>query len=510
MINKIKLFLNKYIKSSIFILGIFSSFGFAPLHIFPITILSYLAVIFIFKNKNINNTKVFIYSFIYGLGNHIGLLYWISISFETAQAGGYIAGVLAVFILCSFLSIFIAIPFYLLFTFKIKKESIIFGLLFIFIFTLFDWLKGNILWGFPWIPISGIWGFSRNTLYPFSVFGVWGYSVITFSLIISFYYSFSDLKKFFLFSAPFLFMVLILPNIYKYKEESYETLNIRLVQPNIKQEDKWDSSKFIVNNNKVTSLLTKKNYEDKDLIILPETTINFNIKKLNISPHAENFQLNNLSNLLIGAVRVEKVENNIEVFNSMYMKKKNYSDYLYYDKIKLVPFGEFIPFRHLLRLNKLTSGSLDFTAGEEIKIFTISKKLKILPLICYEVIFPDLISNLDDDFNIIVNITNDAWYRKSSGPYQHFSLARIRAVMEGVTLIRVANTGISGIIESNGTISSSLNLGSEGIIDKKLNIKRVYTLYSLYRESIFHFIMLTLLFLICISFFYNIRKKKLN
>ena len=103
-----------------------------------------------------------------------------------------------------------------------------FGIIFIFIFTLFDWLKGNIFWGFPWTPISALWSFSSVSLYPFSVFGVWGYSLITYSLIISIYYFFFNFKKGLFFLFPFIFFKLILPNFFKTKEKNIDSILIEL------------------------------------------------------------------------------------------------------------------------------------------------------------------------------------------------------------------------------------------------------------------------------------------
>ena len=102
-----------------------------------------------------------------------------------------------------------------------------------------------------------------------------------------------------------------------------------------------------------------------------------------------------------------------------------------------------------------------------------------------------------------MNITNDDWYKNSSGPYQHFSHSKIRAVMEGRTLIRSANTGISGIINPKGIVISKLGIQKEGVIDYRLNIKNIETVYSIHREKVCYLIMLTLFMLICISFFYN-------
>ena len=139
-------------------------------------------------------------------------------------------------------------------------RSILFGIVFIFIFSLLDWLKGNILWGFPWTSISSLWSFNSDVLFPFSIFGVWGYSVITFSLVISIYYISCSLKNSF-FYISFYILYNFLPKIVNTKKSFSETISIRLVQPNIKQEDKWRDDKFLNNYKKLTYLITLDNYK---------------------------------------------------------------------------------------------------------------------------------------------------------------------------------------------------------------------------------------------------------
>ena len=156
-------------------------------------------------------------------------------------------------------------PFYFLFKFNKSYTNIHFGIYFIFIFTIFDWLKGNILWGFPWTPISTLWTFSNFTLYPFSVFGVWGYCIITYSLIISFYYIFFSFKKSVFFLLPFIFSNLVFPNFLNIIEKNIDTISIRIVQPNIKQEDKWNEEKLRQNYEKLTTLITLPGYDKVDL-----------------------------------------------------------------------------------------------------------------------------------------------------------------------------------------------------------------------------------------------------
>ena len=129
---------------------------------------------------------------------------------------------------------------------------------------------------------------------------------------------------------------------------------MRVVQPNIKQEDKWHKNKLKANYEKLTSLITSDSYRNFDLIILPETSINFDVMKLKKKIHQKNFGLNHTNNLVLGAIRTEAKDQDINIFNSMYLIKNNYKSVSFHDKLKLVPFGEFVPFKKILKLDKLT------------------------------------------------------------------------------------------------------------------------------------------------------------
>ena len=148
---------------------------------------------------------------------------------------------------------------------------------------------------------------------------------------------------------------------------------------------------------------------------------------------------------------------------------------------------------------------MDFQKGKIIKPIKLAEEIVAMPMICYEVIFPGIFINKEFDYNLLINITNDGWYGNSTGPYQHLALSRIRAVQEGRTLIRVANTGISAIIDSKGNILSSLNLDSEGTIDSKVKLLVVNTLYKKYGEGFFY---LSLLILGLILLLINVKKNR--
>ncbi len=139
-----------------------------------------------------------------------------------------------------------------------------------------------------------------------------------------------------------------------------------------------------------------------------------------------------------------------------------------YDKFHLVPFGEYMPLRSFLGLTKLTAGTVDFSPGDGLQTLRLPGLPPVGPLICYEVIFPGNVAAADDRPGWLLNLTNDGWYGISSGPYQHFAAARLRAVEEGLPLVRVAGTGISAIVDGYGRIIARLGLGEEGVVDGPL------------------------------------------
>ncbi|MGH6719912.1 MAG: apolipoprotein N-acyltransferase, partial [Alphaproteobacteria bacterium] len=143
-----------------------------------------------------------------------------------------------------------------------------------------------------------------------------------------------------------------------------------------------------------------------------------------------------------------------------------------YDKAHLVPFGEFMPLRALIPFRKLTEGSLDFSAGPGRVTWRLPGVPAVSPLVCYEAIFPGAVTRPDDRADDrpewLLNVTNDAWFGASAGPYQHLAAARLRAVEEGLPLVRAANTGISVVTDPYGRVVAGLGLGEDGVIDAVL------------------------------------------
>ena len=152
-----------------------------------------------------------------------------------------------------------------------------------------------------------------------------------------------------------------------------------------------------------------------------------------------------------------------------------------YDKVHLVPFGEFLPFQRALEslgLSQLTKVTGGLIAGESRQPITTPRAPPALPLLCYEVIFPDELGIGEKRPAWMINLTNDGWFGISSGPYQHFAQARLRAIEQGLPLVRAANTGISAVIDPVGRVVASLALGTEGLLDSGLPQAIAPTVYA--------------------------------
>lgn len=422
--------------------------------------------------------------------------------------GGYFIGSLAVLILCSFLSLFSALTYYLIKRLSIKDNISFNSIIIIILFSIFDWVKGNILWGFPWSPISVIWSSKSLTLAPFSYIGVWGYSLVTYALVVGIYLLYKNIRLSIYFILPFT-LILSLSNILPRKIIFVEdNFHIRLVQPNIKQTDKWDKTKTLTNLNVLINLSKHQHEKNIDLIVWPETAVLFDIMDESNTNLLLKNSFKNIENTIIGGIRKEKKIKDSKIYNSLFLIDNISNTIGYHDKIKLVPFGEYIPFRNVLKNFKILLGGIDFSSGEKLNFLELNNNVKVLPLICYEVIFPKITRLSKNNYDLIVNITNDAWFGSSRGPYQHLALAKIRTVMEGKYMFRVANTGISSIIDYNGNIVEKINLGKSGVIDKKLVLYKKNTMYNYFGDSIFYALILVLiLVLIKINLKYNLKKR---
>ena len=213
----------------------------------------------------------------------------------------------------------------------------------------------------------------------------------------------------------------------------------------------------------------------------------------------ENFNENHLLIIGIGSQSVKSGSKNYYNSFSVFDNKLNLLHS--YSKINLVPFGEFLPLEDILKsigLRSLTNNYQSFSSGDERNIIEIKQQnfsLKILPLICYEIIYSGKLFD-NPNFDLIINISEDGWFGKSVGPKQHFAHSIFRAIESGKYVLRSANNGITAIINPLGIVEQSVEIGKSGYIDFNKGKKIQLTVFSKYGNKIFGFLILLYIFLI--------------
>ena len=499
-----------------FLLGAITIFGFAPykltfLNFFTFSILLYL----IFHVKKRTHSKYrkkksiryFFYlgcSFGYGfflVGN-----YWISISLTHDEMFKSLIPFALIFIPL-FLSFFFGLA--VLISGIFAEKSISFILFFSSIFSIMEFLRGNLLTGFPWNLISYTWHWSLDSIQILSLIGVYSLSLlsITFFCIPFLFFQKQILKKniFFL----LIFLIFFIGNysygIFKLNNNKYEyekEITVKIVSPNFSLADyAYESEKFIIQK---LIKISDPQKDKKTLFIWPEGIFYRTLLK-DLEEHRVLFENSFSKNHLIILGINHFVDSNQgyekKYFNSLVVLNHKLEIFSLYNKINLVPFGEFLPFEKILSklgLKKITPGYSSFSSGNERKIIQLSSlfnQKSILPLICYEIIYSGKIKEKDQLPDLIVNISEDAWFGRSIGPHQHFTKAIYRSIEEGVFIGRSANKGISAFIDPNGHMIKSLKTGEAGNIELNFPNFKQSTFFSNYGNKIFFLIVFLYIFL---------------
>ena len=267
-------------------------------------------------------------------------------------------------------------------------------------------------------------------------------------------------------------------------------VKLRIMQPNLQQDAKFNYSAKAEVMQKYLTLSDRASgpqstgVRDASVLIWPESAFPFFLTR-EADAMAQIADLLPKGTVLItGSVRAPDLPPGTRItraYNSIYVIDHDGSVLSVYDKLHLVPFGEYLPFQdwmESLGLEQLTKIQGGFIPGTVRRTLAIPNAPRALPLICYEAIFPGDVAARDDRPGWIVNLTNDGWFGISTGPYQHLQQARLRAIEQGLPLVRAANTGISAVIDPLGRIVARLGLGIEGVLDSTLPSAIPPTVYA--------------------------------
>ncbi len=268
---------------------------------------------------------------------------------------------------------------------------------------------------------------------------------------------------------------------------------LRIVQANIPQGIKW-TEEGRANSLKIHAGMSRLQSDAPlpSIIIWPESAFPYTIYPGSDWPKRLS-ELAPAGGLLItGTVHGDDSGAELKLWNSILAVDSRGTIVGSYDKHQLVPFGEFVPLRNLLPMNKITPGGIDFSRGRGASTITISGHPSFSPLICYEAIFPWIAVDSAKRPAWILNVTNDAWYGDTPGPYQHLAMSRMRAIEQGLPVVRAANTGISAVIDPFGRIVRMMPLNQRGIIDQALPAAQAPTFYTEHGERMVFLLILLL------------------
>lgn len=358
-----------------------------------------------------------------------------------------------------------------------------------------EFLRGHILTGFPWDLFAYGWAGVLPIVQSVSLFGVYGLTFLTiFWCAVPGYLLMSRASRRETSIAVALVAVSIAGlyvwgayRLSSHPTQHHDNVIVRVVQPNIPQEEKWDNTRMVANLQKLVRNSSVEMSADKTYaVIWPETAITDYIVN---DPNASDFIRSEIfpdprkGYLISGVLRHEQdSEGKAEYFNSLVAYDSNLRPQTIYNKSHLVPFGEYIPFQKYIPLTPIVRFS-GFTPGEGVKTQLIPDFPGFSPLVCYEVLFPGRVAEKTIRPEWIINVTNDSWYGNSPGPYQHLTKSIYRATEEGLPLMRSANTGVSAIIDSYGRVHSKIGYNKEGYIDAPLPLPATQqTLYSKYGD----------------------------
>jgi len=464
------------------------------------------------KNKAKNHRKaVTKHGFIFALGWFASGISWVHVSIDQFGGMPLIISLLLMLLLCCYLALYPALALYIVSRLSPKKQLNLWLIPGVWLVT--EYLRGVVLTGFPWLSL----GYSQiggllSSLAP--IIGEVGITAtvllicVTISKIIT-----SHSKKTAISVLACIIFLTLLAQQQTWLTPSDKTIKVALVQGNIKQEMKWQAEQQWPTMLKYLDL-TRVNY-DADLIVWPESAIPA-IESLSTSQEFLDMA-NRSANLNNSAIITGIINYNFEskeYFNSLIVLGNKHNDeqqgaYYYnnrnrYYKNHLLPIGEFVPFADLLRplapFFNLPMSS--FTRGNYVQNNLIANDLNILPLICFEIAFAEqLAANFTDETNILLTVSNDAWFGNSHGPHQHMEIARMRALEFGRPLLRSTNNGVTAITDHLGNIQAQAPQFEQYVLKAEVNLVTGKTPYSQHWQLIHLLLPLLLIFIPLLTHF---------
>jgi len=453
------------------VFGALTAAAFAPLHAWFVLIPAFIVLYWLAAGaRSVGSAAAAGWWF--GLGHFAAGLYWVANALMTfPERFGWLAP-FAVLGLAALLALFPALAAAVT---RATRTSGIGGVLvFAGMWTASEWLRAYAFTGFPWNLVGSAWAFSAPMIQIAGLVGTYGLGLVT-VVAAAMPAVLADGRGHRRFVAVAIacgaLVAVWAGGAWRLSDADpgvVDGVHFRLVQPAIDQRLKWKRELRREHVLGQTRLALTPAERPPTHVIWSETAA-----PAMLSAEPELVALISSSTpadgvSVVGTLRRTPAGEALRIWNSLAAIDATGRFVGGYDKAHLVPFGEYVPFRSILGLAKVTAGATDFSAGPGVTTLRLPGLPPVSPLICYEVIFPAQVVDRQDRPSWLLNLTNDGWYGISAGPYQHLAAARMRAVEEGLPLVRVANNGISAIIDAYGRTVVSLGLGKRGIVDGPL------------------------------------------
>ncbi|MGN6571878.1 MAG: apolipoprotein N-acyltransferase [Pseudolabrys sp.] len=483
-----------------FLAGAASALSMAPVNAWPVLFVTFPVLVWLIDGATQGRRSAVwsaaIAGWCFGFGYFLFGLYWVGYAFLVdAKTFGWLLPV-AVAGLPAYLAIYTALGAAAARLLWVRGPMRLIALA--ATMTIAEWLRGHLLSGFPWNTFGYALTEPLALAQSVSLVGVWGLTFLALAICATPAVLTDEKTETPAPWRPLVLGLIVLAAMYGYGVARLAThatayvpkVKLRLMQPNLQQDQKFNYSakndvmaRYLRLSNRATGP-DSKGVHDATILIWPEAAFPFFLTREPDELALIADLIRPDTQLITGAVRAAPTEAGQRVtraYNSVYVIGSDGAVRSVYDKVHLVPFGEYLPLQGLLEslgLQNLTKMAGGFLSGDRRRAMDVAGAPKVLPLICYEAIFPGAAVPPGERPGWLVNVTNDGWFGISSGPYQHFQQARVLAIAEGLPLVRAANTGISAVIDPTGRIIRELPLGDEGVLDSQLPRALPMTVYA--------------------------------
>lgn len=454
-----------------FLCGVLSTLSLPPVGAWPVLFLSFPLFLWLLDGRT-GRKAAFVLGWCFGFGAFVTGLYWIANALLVFSDRLWWMVPFAAVGLPAFLALYSGLA--ALAAWHIPRGALrLAG--FVLAWLTAEWLRGVLFTGFPWNLTGYAWAMSDSLIQSASLWGIYGVSaLVTVMACLPAALPGLDRRG----RGVLLLVMAAIPlaawghgslrlsDVPPVTAQTADGPGLRIVQPAIPQREKWGRPYQRRNFDSYLSMSLEQRPDWVKTLIWPETAATFYLEEADVARGAIGNILPEGGLLITGAPRRET--DPLRLYNGIVAVDGDGAVIDNYNKSHLVPFGEYVPLRDILPIEKVTQGATDYSAGQGVRSLTLPGLPPVSMLICYEAIFPGAVANPAQRPGWLLNLTNDAWYGETAGPHQHLAIVKVRAVEEGMPMVRAANTGISALFDAYGREVDRLGLNKAGYLDVRL------------------------------------------